>query len=134
MLCIEDKTFNVLCVEDDRFTQKILKDYLTKKLPLNFEPQSTVLGAQRYIQAEPYDTVDLIICDWMLPIWDASYLIKDLYNIGKPVVFYTCLEEDEIKDHVNRILGFYPCNFNYIRKSSKENLLRLSKIIKDCMK
>jgi DNA-binding response OmpR family regulator len=134
MLYIEDKIFNVLCVEDDITTQKILKDYLTKKLPLHFDSQSTVLGAQRFIQAEPYDSIDLIICDWMLPVWDASYLIKDLYNIGKPVVFYTCLEEDEIKNHVNRILGFYPYNFNYIRKASKDYLAKLTGFISEKIK
>ena len=134
MFYIEDKTFNVLCVEDDISTQKILKDYLTKKLPLNFEPQSTVLGAQRYIQAEPYDTIDLIVCDWMLPVWDASYLIKDLYSLGKVVIFFTCLDEDDLKNRVKTILGFYPKNFKYVQKATRDYLAKLTRFISEEMK
>ncbi|MCP4989033.1 MAG: response regulator [Colwellia sp.] len=134
MFYIEDKTFNVLCVEDDISTQKILKDYLTKKFSLNFEPQSTVLGAQRYIQAEPYDTVDLIVCDWMLPVWDASYLIKDLYSLGKVVIFFTCLEENDLKSRVKSIIGFYPKSFKYVQKATKDYLAKLTGFISEEIK
>lgn len=127
-----DKTLSILCIEDKKLTQDMIEAFLQINHPdLKFDKHTTCMGAIRSLRGQPIDSIDLVICDWMLPCWDASYIIKDLYNTGKPVIFYTAISEEDVKAKVRDILGFYPRNFKYVMKSSVNNLTQINSIIEN---
>ena len=131
MINLLDKKINILHVEDNDSIRKMVKFFLKKSKKINIINQSTIMGAKRYLKIDGCDPIDIIICDWMIPVWDAEHIIRDLYILGKPVIFYTCLDEREIKSKVRKILGCFPRNFKHIQKGAENNLLSLSEIIND---
>jgi|11BtaG_2_1085332.scaffolds.fasta_scaffold04519_8 CheY-like chemotaxis protein len=122
-------TLKIMHIEDDIVNQSMIKAYLKTKHKAQVDSQSTVLGALRHLKGDPEDSIDIFVCDWMLPLYDAGHIIKELYSTGKAVIFYTCLEEEEIKDNVKSIIGFYPRRFHHVRKGSKSNMEKLSNLI-----
>lgn len=112
------KTFNVLHFEDDRTAQKIIKRLVADEIGGKTLTESTLLNANIRLNPLLLEAVDCIICDFMFPNRDATSILKELAQSKKPVLFYTCLDEEDFCERCLTVLKSIPYNFQHVQKAS----------------
>ncbi len=129
---IAEKLIRILLFEDDRTQQTIIKDRLKKEdFPVRLRTERTYYNTEALIKSPFESLFDVIICDVMMPEISAYDKLKDLADTRKPIIFYTCVCEEEFCEQCKKILGTIPYNFKFIRKASEGNLSRLMNTIKE---
>ena len=126
------KQLTILHFEDDRVTQKIVRDRLAREaLPLKVITESTFFNSSAYLKSPLTNHIDLIISDYMMPNMSAEAVLDDLANCGTMVIFYSCLDEIDFYEKCMKILGRIPGNFRFVMKASIGNLDKLMELIKE---
>lgn len=126
------KNLTILHFEDDRTTQKIVKDRLTREgFPFDLISESTFFNAAAYLKSPLTSNIDLIISDCMMPSLSAFEVLEDLSNSGVMVIFYSCIDEIDFYERCMKILGMIPGNFRFVMKASIGNLDKLIELIKE---
>ena len=126
------KNLTILHFEDDRTTQKIVKDRLDREgLPLKVIAESTFFNASAYLKSPLTNHIDLIISDCMMPSLSAFEILEDLANCGTMVIFYSCIDEIDFYEKCQKILGRIPGNFRFVMKASIGNLDKLIELIRE---
>ena len=126
------KNLTILHFEDDRTTQKIVKDRLDREgLPLKVISESTFFNASAYLKSPLTNHIDLIISDCMMPSLSAFEILEDLVNCGTMVIFYSCIDKIDFYERCQKILGKIPRNFRFVMKASIGNLDKLMELIRE---
>jgi len=122
---------NILLFEDDKTQQQIVSQYTRSKLGAKTLIESSLFNADLYLKTHHIEKFDIIVCDYCFPLLDATEKLEELRDCGKPVLFYTCLDQDEFIERVTNKIGSIPENFEYIRKATKLDLFlnKLKKMV-----
>lgn len=118
---------NILYFEDNKVQQEIVSKYTQATLGAKTCLENTLYNTDIFLKTHYIEKFDIVICDYCFPGIDATEKLEDLRDCGKPVLFYTCLDEKEFEDKVIGKLGEMPYNFQYVRKATTLRLL-LNKI------
>jgi CheY-like chemotaxis protein len=128
---METKTFTVLHFEDDKTSQKIIRKMIDR-IGGNTHTESTLLNSKIFLNPITLESIDCIICDYMFPTKDASYILKDLAKSNKPVLFYSSLDEEDFCRKCLKVLKSMPYNFKFVQKASQGMRDKINSFIHEC--
>jgi len=131
---IIEKTVSILHFEDDKLNQILVKKILEKRFGAYVRTEGSLNNVDWYIE-HPHllERYNAIICDYMFPNIDATIKLKEFARCDKPIIFYTCLDEDDWKFRVIRKLGHIPKNFSHLRKANRDGQTTLCELIGHCL-
>jgi len=126
---IADKTLNVLHFEDEKTNQMIVRHKLKNKFGATTQTESTLQNLDIYFKTHYIDQFDLVICDWNFPIFNIELKLPTLAKSGKPILFYSCIDECEWLERVKKVLGKIPDNFTFNRKACDDIISTIRNIL-----
>lgn len=116
---METKTFHALHFEDDKSAQKFIRKIIEDEIGGETLTETTLLNAKSQLNNKfMLEAIDCIIVDFMFPNRDATSILHELAKSKKPVLFYTCLDEDDFCEKCLKVLKSIPYNFQYVQKAS----------------
>ena len=130
---MQTKTFHALHFEDDRSSQNIIRRMVKAEIGGETLTESTLINARSQLRNKfMLEAIDCIICDFMFPGKDASSILEELAMSKKPVLFYTCLEEDDFCEKCLKVLKTIPYNFKFVQKASHGMTSKIKDFIRSC--
>jgi hypothetical protein len=126
------KSLRVLHLEDDRSSQ-VYFDHIIKAKLDKVKIKNVDDCLSFYCQL-PFEKPHILVIDWVLKNFDATYILDALNNFKGEVIFLSSMSKNYIREEVTKRLGRFPSNFKVFTKGDVdcyENIIsELSKYAK----
>lgn len=116
----------ILCIDDDKFIRKTIKNYLEKELFDVLEAENST--EVRNILSHSKEKIDLVLLDLVLPDQDGIDLMREIKSISDmPIIIISSRDEE-----IDRIIGIETGADDYLTKpfSPREVKARINAVLK----